>query len=60
MYEDELAFAHGLADAAARIALDLFADDGLEIRHKADKTLVTAADTGIANQLWTSPSTSTA
>jgi histidinol-phosphatase len=47
MYDDELAFAHGLADAAARIALDLFADDGLEIRHKADKTLVTAADTGI-------------
>src|SRR5690349_14039619 len=47
MFEDELAFAHGLADAAARIALDHFADDGLEIRHKPDKTLVTAADTGI-------------
>jgi len=47
MYEDELAFAHGLADAAARIAMDRFADDGLEIRHKADKTLVTDADTGI-------------
>ena len=47
MYEDELAFAHGLADAATRIAMDRFADDGLEIRHKADRTLVTDADTGI-------------
>ena len=47
MYEDELAFAHTLADEAATIAMDLFADDGLEIRHKADRTLVTAADTSI-------------
>src|SRR4029079_5622924 len=47
MYEEELAFANELADAAAPIAMDLFADDGLEIRHKADRTLVTAADTGI-------------
>lgn len=44
MYEQEFAFAHALADAAAPIAMDLFADDGLEIRHKADRTLVTAAD----------------
>jgi histidinol-phosphatase len=27
--------------------MGLFADDGLEIRHKPDRTLVTAADTGI-------------
>jgi histidinol-phosphatase len=47
MYEEELAFANELADQAAPIAMDLFADDGLEIRHKADRTLVTAADTGI-------------
>jgi histidinol-phosphatase len=44
MYADELAFAHLLADAAAPIAMELFADEGLEIRHKADRTLVTAAD----------------
>jgi histidinol-phosphatase len=47
VYDDELAFAHELADAAAPIAMRLFADDGLEIRHKADRTLVTAADTEI-------------
>jgi histidinol-phosphatase len=47
VYEDELAFAHELADAAAPIAMNLFADEGLEIRHKADRTLVTAADTDI-------------
>jgi histidinol-phosphatase len=47
VYDDELAFAHELADAAAPIAMELFADDGLEIRHKADRTLVTAADIGI-------------
>jgi len=47
VYEEELAFAHELADAAAPIAMELFADDGLEIRHKADRTLVTAADMGI-------------
>jgi len=44
MYQRELAFAHELADAAAPIAMGLFADEGLEIRHKADRTLVTAAD----------------
>jgi histidinol-phosphatase len=47
MYEQELAFAHLLADAAAPIAMGLFADDGLEIRHKADRTLLTTADTEI-------------
>jgi histidinol-phosphatase len=47
MFADELAFAHLLADAAAPIAMELFADEGLEIRHKADRTLVTSADTDI-------------
>ncbi|HLB39371.1 MAG TPA: inositol monophosphatase family protein [Actinomycetota bacterium] len=47
MYEDDLAFAHDLADAAGEIAMGLFLDEGLEIRHKADRTLVTQADTGI-------------
>ena len=47
MYEEELAFGHALADEASTIAMDLFADDGLEIRHKADRTLVTAADLAI-------------
>jgi histidinol-phosphatase len=47
MYEQELAFAHLLADAAAPIAMGLFADEGLEIRHKPDRTLITTADTEI-------------
>ena len=47
MHGEELAFALDLADAADRISMDLFADAGLEIRHKADRTLVTAADTAI-------------
>src|SRR6187397_1367598 len=54
MYEDELAFAQTLADVAATIAMDLFADEGLEIRHKADRTLVTAADTAIEQMVRTS------
>ncbi len=54
MYEDELAFAQTLADQAATIAMDLFADEGLEIRHKADRTLVTAADTAIEQMVRTS------
>jgi histidinol-phosphatase len=47
MYADELAFALELADGADEISTSLFADEGLEIRHKADRTLVTAADTAI-------------
>jgi histidinol-phosphatase len=47
MYAEELAFAHRLAEAADEISARWFADDGLEIRHKADRTLVTAADTEI-------------
>jgi len=53
MYEEELALAHSLADDAAVIAMELFADDGLEIRHKADRTLVTAADTSIERMVRT-------
>jgi histidinol-phosphatase len=47
MYGDELAFALELADRADEISMPLFAGDGLEIRRKADRTLVTAADTEI-------------
>jgi histidinol-phosphatase len=47
MYARELAAAHELADAADAISMARFADEGLEIRHKADRTLVTAADTAI-------------
>jgi histidinol-phosphatase len=47
MHAQELAVALELADAADAISMRLFADDGLEIRHKADRTLVTAADIGI-------------
>ena len=51
MHEEELAFAGELADAAADIAMALFADEGLEMRHKADRTLVTAADTEIEHMV---------
>jgi histidinol-phosphatase len=51
MFEQELAFANTLADAAAPIAMDLFADEGLEIRHKPDRTLITAADTEIERRV---------
>jgi histidinol-phosphatase len=47
MFARELAVAHELADAADAIAMSSFADEGLEIRQKADRTLVTAADTAI-------------
>jgi len=47
MFAQELDFALRLADEADAISMRLFADDGLEIRHKADRTLVTAADTAI-------------
>jgi histidinol-phosphatase len=47
VYEHELAFAHGLADRAADIGMGLYLGDGLEVRHKADRTLVTQADTSI-------------
>lgn len=47
MYTHELAFAHGLADRAADIGLGLFRREGLVIAEKADRTLVTQADTAI-------------
>ena len=47
MYEHELAFANGLADRAADIGMGLFLGDALEVRHKADRTVVTQADTSI-------------
>jgi histidinol-phosphatase len=43
MYEEELAFAHELADAAAPIALDLFGGS-LDVRTKPDESPVTEAD----------------
>ena len=51
MYEHERAFALGLADRAADIAMGLFRGDGLEVRRKADLTLVTQADTSIERML---------
>lgn len=46
MYEDEVAFAHELADAAGEIALSFFLGP-LEVRYKADRTPVTQADLAI-------------
>jgi histidinol-phosphatase len=51
MYERELAFAHELADRAAEIGTRLFRQDGLDIRRKADRSLVTQADTMIERTL---------
>ncbi len=47
MYAHELAFANGVADRAADIGMGLFLGDGLEVRRKADRTVVTQADTSI-------------
>ena len=46
MYEDELAFANGLADRAAEIGLSVFRGD-VHVTIKADLTPVTQADTEI-------------
>ena len=51
MYEHERASAIGWADRAAEIAMGLFRGDGLEVRHKADMTLVTQADTSVERML---------
>jgi histidinol-phosphatase len=51
VYEHERSFAIGLADRAADVAMGLFRGDGLEVRHKADLTLVTQADTSIERML---------
>ena len=50
MYEEELSFAHALADEAAEIALSLFGTD-LEIRTKQDLTPVTEADVGVERMI---------
>lgn len=47
MYSHESAFAGGLADRAAEIGMGLFLGEALEIRHKADLSVVTQADTSI-------------
>ena len=51
MYEHERAAAIGWADRAAEIAMGLFRGDGLEVRRKADMTLVTQADTSVERML---------
>ena len=51
MFEHELAFANGLADRAAEIGMGLYLGDGLEIRRKADRSLVTQADTSIESMV---------
>lgn len=47
MFEHEVAIAHGLADRAGTIAMGLFRGEGLEVRLKADLSMVTLADTSI-------------
>jgi histidinol-phosphatase len=47
VFEDEMVFAMELADHAAQTAMGLFRREELEIRTKADQTLVTEADTSI-------------
>ncbi len=47
MYERELSWAHGVTDRAAEIGLGLFLGEGLEVRRKADLSLVTQADLAI-------------
>ncbi|HEX6843702.1 MAG TPA: inositol monophosphatase family protein [Actinomycetota bacterium] len=47
MYAREVAFAHHLADVAAEIGLGRFRRTGLEVKAKADRTLVTDADLAI-------------
>ena len=51
MYEHERSFAGGLADRAADIGMGLFQGDSLEIRRKADFTVVTQADTSIESMV---------
>jgi histidinol-phosphatase len=51
MYEHERSFADGLADRAADIGMGLFLGDSLEIRRKADASVVTQADTSIESMV---------
>jgi histidinol-phosphatase len=50
MYEEELAFAHELADGAAEIAMSLFGGE-LDVRVKPDRSPVTEADTRIETMI---------
>ena len=47
MFEQEMSIAHGLADVAGKMAMDLFRGEELQVRLKADLTMVTQADTSI-------------
>jgi histidinol-phosphatase len=51
MYQRELAFAHEVAERAAFIGTGLFRSPELEVRHKADATFVTRADTTIETMI---------
>jgi histidinol-phosphatase len=51
MYQRELAFAHELAERAAFIGTSLFRTPEIEVRHKADSTLVTRADIAIETMI---------
>jgi histidinol-phosphatase len=51
MYSHESSFAGGLADRAAEIGMGLFLGDALEIRRKADLSVVTQADTSIETMI---------
>ena len=47
MFDHEMSVAQGLADRAGQIAMGLFRGEGLEVRLKADLSMVTQADTAI-------------
>ncbi len=51
MYEHESSLAAGMAERAAEIGLGLFNGEGLEVRRKADMTLVTQADLEIETMI---------
>src|SRR5262245_36994094 len=51
MYEEELAFAHQLADRAAGIGLGMFRSAGLQVDRKSDRTLVTEADLAVEGMI---------
>jgi histidinol-phosphatase len=51
VYEQEVAFAHELADRAAEVALGFFRDDSPAIERKADSSLVTAADMAVERMI---------
>lgn len=51
MYEEELAFAHQLADRAAGIGLGMFRRAGLQVERKPDRTLVTEADLAVEGMI---------